>query len=182
MVNSSHLTKSPCCSFPAESITALPSLGIQFTTQRAYTLPGYHHALIVYPSSTTTIFIPLPSFRPRGGTGADAVFVHEGLQRWGIRYYLGLLWDAQWRAGGHDVEKRETADSWQVQVGFPVSCFSSMTKCTLIFEHGCRTFSLVCQSCGKSIMVCARPCSTTTRPRHRPVIADQDLYIYEWYT
>jgi hypothetical protein len=61
------------------------------------------------------MFIPLSSLRPRTGGGADTVFVHEGLQRWGVRYYLGVLWDSgSGREQGSD-------DTWKVQVGFPVS-------------------------------------------------------------
>lgn len=104
-----------------ESITALPGLGIQFTTQKAYTFPGYHRTHIICASSTRTTFIPLSSVRPRSGTGADSVFVHEALQRWGFRYYLGVLWNPERRVGGDREERRVTADSWRVQVGFPVS-------------------------------------------------------------
>lgn len=43
------------------------------------------------------------------------MFVHEGLQRWGVRYYLGVLWDS-----GSEREHGEE-DTWRVQVGFPVS-------------------------------------------------------------
>jgi hypothetical protein len=114
-----------------ESVIALPGLGIQLEFQKAHVLPSVLYRLLGrqngikllgLPSKTTT-FIPLSSVRPSGGSGADCVFLHEGLQRWSVRFYLGVLYSAggtKTSRIGEDSQKT-MRDTWKVHVLFPVS-------------------------------------------------------------
>jgi hypothetical protein len=73
-----------------ESVTPLPGLGVQLATVRG---------LGVGPSSTARRFVPLDDI--------STVVIHEGLRRWSVRYYLGIV--------------RKRGD---VVVAFDVSCIA----------------------------------------------------------
>lgn len=115
----------------SESVIALPGIGIQLDSQKAYVLPLWTFRLLcrnpgrrtLFPSSRTTFFIPLSTVRPLGGSGADSVFLHEGLQRWSVRYYLGVLYSVgEPKASSHGMDGHGAVqDTWKVQVTFPVS-------------------------------------------------------------
>lgn len=113
-----------------ESVIALPGIGIQLESQTGYFLPHWPLSLFSAPhdrktfglATTTTIaFVPLSSVRPSGGSGADSVFLHEGLQRWSIRFYLGVLYSAGERSSRLLSAGDVVQDTWRVQVLFPVS-------------------------------------------------------------
>ncbi|KLT46339.1 hypothetical protein CC85DRAFT_239112, partial [Cutaneotrichosporon oleaginosum] len=57
-----------------ESVTPLPGLGVQLATVRGFG---------VGPKSTARQFVPLDDI--------STVVIHEGLRRWSVRYYLGVV-------------------------------------------------------------------------------------------
>jgi hypothetical protein len=85
--------------------------------------------------TTTTTFIPLSTLRPVSSINgaADSVIIHEGLQRWSVRFYLAIMHSVRFGTGipsdlvvGGDQIKR--SEEWKVQVVFPVSLFTFQAK------------------------------------------------------
>jgi hypothetical protein len=160
-----------------ESVVALPGIGIQLESQTGYVLPPWPLTLFsgrqMKPfglATKTTAFIPLSSVRPSGGTGAESVFIHEALQRWNIRFYLGVMYSAAEPSDSLLSTGDTGRDTWRIQVLFPVRTLAFAVQRYHKLTHLCRTCNLVCRSCAKSITAYEKHCSTNTttaqRPRH----------------
>ncbi|BEJ15521.1 hypothetical protein CspHIS471_0501260 [Cutaneotrichosporon sp. HIS471] len=67
-------TLSSCWRVLYQSVTPLPGLGVQLATVRGFGLG---------PKSTARRFVPLDDI--------STVIIHEGLRRWNVRYYLGVV-------------------------------------------------------------------------------------------
>ncbi|KAJ9106206.1 hypothetical protein QFC21_001350 [Naganishia friedmannii] len=79
--------------------------------------------------TTTTTFIPLSTLRPASSKNgaADSIIIHEGLQRWSIKFYLAIMYCVKAGSGSgklsdassviDDATKR--GEEWKVQVMFP---------------------------------------------------------------
>ncbi|GMK56029.1 hypothetical protein CspeluHIS016_0210850 [Cutaneotrichosporon spelunceum] len=68
------LTLASCWRVRYQSVTPLAGLGIQLATARGFG---------VGPKSTERKFVPLDDI--------STVIIHEGLRRWNVRYYLGVV-------------------------------------------------------------------------------------------
>jgi hypothetical protein len=75
----------------SESVLALPGLGVQLTSSHGLIPPSIIRSL--HPRipghvgiTVQTTFIPVSAMR-----GASAVILHEGIRRWSIVYYLGVI-------------------------------------------------------------------------------------------
>jgi hypothetical protein len=75
----------------SESVLALPGLGIQLTCSHGFIPPSIIRSL--HPGipghvgvHVQTTFIPVSAMRD-----ASAVILHEGIRRWSIVYYLGVI-------------------------------------------------------------------------------------------
>ncbi|KAJ9126612.1 hypothetical protein QFC24_001641 [Naganishia onofrii] len=81
-------------------------------------------------TSTTTTFIPLSTLRPVLSTNgaADSIIIHEGLQRWSVKFYLAIMHCVESGSLAGRVsdssrivasEKMKRGGEWKVQVAFP---------------------------------------------------------------
>lgn len=77
----SHIISMLTLTLP-ESITPLPSLGLQLSTTRGLSFPHPSSRLLI-PLSTSHTFVPLSEI--------STVVINEGLRRWSVRYYLAVV-------------------------------------------------------------------------------------------
>ncbi len=153
-----------------ESILALPNLGIQLSSTTHLAPPVRLH--FVVPLTRSTRFIPLSAL-----CGTSSVFLHEGVRRWSVEYYLGVLGRTGRGAGaGESMAAAAAAAALaprderlnEVHMVFPVCVASFQPVAARLTACVCSRSSVRASlSWKRSTTASERRCGTTTRTTGR---------------
>ena len=128
-----------------ESLLVFPTLGIQLETHRGHPL--------LPALSTSHHFIPLSAL--------EDVIIHEGFQRWDVRYYMAALKRTRGplpSAAADATHATDAGSGIEICVAFEVCPRSFPLVFTVMIDptHVRRTFSLTFRSSKRSILASKR--------------------------